>query len=285
MLTAPITTPHFRDRIFNLFETMESDFSSTISPLTKEDSDLAPGEFTSQLLATASPWIDLSSPDPLVYSVSRQVLHLEIAFASFCGAANIIIPGPRLHHGNIHKDGVAQYAYTIQEILEIGMYHQVHIRLAMSDEPAADREEQRETLSVYARPDFEGAGQERQRIRSDVFGTWDAWNVVRSICKYNARLFVGKMSSHVITFVYSRCHIMLVISSLFVFVPHVQPVPQTCPSSKTTVSCSMWTLTVCEHSGIFWLTRYLSARCTQILAAAKHNISMAFGALQTPRFW
>lgn len=191
MLTAPITTSHFRDRVLSLFEDNDADVSPVVSPLTKEDSNLAPGELTSQLLAMASPWIDLSSPDPLVYSVSRQVLNLEIAFASFCGVANVIIPGPKLHHGNVHGDGVAQYAYTIQEILEIGLYHQVHIRLSMSDDPAVDRLEQIKTLSMYARPEFEGQGRERHKTRSDAFGTWDAWNVVRSICKYNARLFVA----------------------------------------------------------------------------------------------
>ena len=205
MLTAPITTSSFRDRVLRLFEDLDADVSPVVSPLTEKDSDLAPGELTSQLLAMASPWIDLSSPDPLVYSVSRQVLHLEIAFASFCGVANVIIPGPRLHHGNVHGDGVAQYALTIQEILEIGLYHQVHIRLAMSDDPAADRLEQSETLSMYARPEFEGQGRERHKTRCDAFGTWDAWNVVRSICKYNARLFVGKVLPLVRKDFYKHC--------------------------------------------------------------------------------
>ena len=195
MLTAPITTSHFRDRVFSQCEDLDANGSPVVSPLRKEDSDLAPGSLTPQLLAMASPWIDLSSPDPLIYSVSRQVLHLEIAFASFCGVANVIVPGPKLHHGNVHGNGVAQYAYTIQEILEIGIYHQVHLRLSMSEDPATDRLEQIEALSTYARPQFEGQGREKQKIRSDAFGTWDAWNIVRSICRYKARLFVGKVLS------------------------------------------------------------------------------------------
>lgn len=216
MLTAPITTTYFRDRVFGLFEDLNSDVSPVVSPLTKDDSDLAPGELTSQLLAMASPWIDLSSPDPLIYNVSRQVLHLEIAFASFCGVANVIIPGPKLHHGNVHGDGVAQYAYTIQEILEIGLYHQVHIRIPLSDDPAADRLEQIEALSIYARPECEGQGTERHKTRSDAFGTWDAWNVVRSICKYNARLFVGKVLPLFRKEVYEHRHGLL--NDMFMFI-------------------------------------------------------------------
>ena len=205
MLTAPITTSHFRDRVFSLCEDLDANGSPVVSALKKEDTDLAPGGLTSQLLAMASPWTDLSSPDPLIYSVSRQVLHLEIAFASFCGVANVTIPGPNLHHGNVHGTGVAQYAHTIQEILEIGIYHQVHVRLSMSDDPATDRLEQLEALSTYARPQFEGQGRGKHKIRSDAFGTWDAWNIVRSICKYNARLFVGKLLPLVAVFSCEDC--------------------------------------------------------------------------------
>ena len=67
-----------------------------------EDTDLTAGEMTSHLIALVSPWIDLCSPDPLIYNISRQVIHLEIAYAAFCGITNVIVPGPKLHRGNLH---------------------------------------------------------------------------------------------------------------------------------------------------------------------------------------
>lgn len=192
MLTAPITTTSFHQRVLALVDELEPDYAPTISALTMTDTDLGPSDMTSQLIAMISPWIDLSSPDPVIYSISRQVLHLEMAYAAFCGVTNVIVPGPILHHGTIHGDGVAQYAYTIQEILEIGMYVQVHVRLPMIDDPGAVDDYGSETLASRARPEFLSSGDSSVKPKVDVFGTWDAWNIVRSTCIYNARLFVGK---------------------------------------------------------------------------------------------
>ena len=189
MLTAPITTSHFQHRVLALFDDLDPEFAPSVSPLTMEDTDLTPDEMTSHLLAMASPWIDLCSPDPVIYNISRQIIHLEIAYAAFCGVTNVIVPGPRLHHGDIHGDGVAQYAYTMKEVLDIGMYVQVHIRLPMIDDPEAIDEDG--CLASRARPSYVGPSSD-PNPKADIFGTWDAWNIIRSTCNYNARLFVGK---------------------------------------------------------------------------------------------
>lgn len=197
MVTAPLTNSRFRDRVFDLFDSLDEEAALTVSPLTKLDTDLGPGDLTSQLLAIASPWIDLSSPDPLVYNISRQVLHLEVAYAAFCGVANIIVPGPNIYGGTTHVDGVAQYAYAIQEILEIGIYHHVLIRLPMSDDSDRPSFHSKRTLASYVRPIFAGKADDEDDLRRDAFGMWDAWNVIRSICKYTNRLFVGKIKQSV----------------------------------------------------------------------------------------
>ena len=197
MLTAPLTTSHFRNRVLGLFQNLDPEVALTVSPLTKDDTDLGPGEMTSQLLAVASPWIDLCSPDPLVYNISRQVLHLEVAYAAFCGVANIIVPGPILHHSNTHGDGVAQYAYAIQEILETGIYHHVHIRLSMSDDSDREQLHNKASLASYASPEFVEKAKEKDKAKPDAFGTWDAWNIIRSVCKYSNRLFVGKIKRNI----------------------------------------------------------------------------------------
>ena len=199
MLTTPITTPHFQSRIIaqlsNHLEALRShpSLSPTIMPeLSPVDTPLSPGEVISQLLAVASPWIDLCSPDPLIYNVSRQVLEIEIAYAAFCGIGNVIIPGPKLHHGKLHGEGVTQYAYAIQEALAIGNYIQIQIWLPMVDQFEADGEDVEGSLTSFAREEYVGAEEESKPRKADVFGTWDAWNIIRSICKHNARLFVGK---------------------------------------------------------------------------------------------
>src|SRR5690349_5070711 len=111
MLTSPITSPHFHSRVFTLVSSYLSELSQLessekhstssippapiIPPLDPVDTPLTPSDTLSQIIAYSSPWIDLCSPDPLIANISRQVLNIEIAYASFCGVGHIIIPGPR----------------------------------------------------------------------------------------------------------------------------------------------------------------------------------------------
>ena len=192
----------------------------TIPSLSPVDTPLAPGEAISHLLAVVSPWIDLCSPDPVIYAVSRQVLEIEVGYAAFCGLGNIILPCPKLHHGKLHGEGLTKYAYAVQEALRIAQYIQLSIMLPMMDHPGQDRDEVEGSLAEEARAkylrldeghdyedpteytrkaieeldqDTDGANLRRRKsARFDFFGTWDAWNVIRTLCTYNARLFVGK---------------------------------------------------------------------------------------------
>ena len=156
------------------------------------DTDLGPSEQTPGLIATVSSWIDLCSPDPVIYSISRQVLHLEVAYAAFCGVKNVVVPGPRLEHGNLHGGGVAQFAYTIRELLDIGMYLQVLIMLPMIDDPGIIDDTKDQTLAAHARSEYLDLGISDVISKTDTFGTWDAWSIIRSTCNYNSRLYIGK---------------------------------------------------------------------------------------------
>ena len=204
MLTSPITSPHFHSRVLTLISSYLSELSlcessgdiSTksippapiIPPLNPVDTPLTPGDTVSQLIACSSPWIDLCSPDPLILNISRQVLNIEIAYASFCGAGNIIIPGPRTYSsGSLDNDGLIQYARAIQEALTVSSYIQMAIHI-----PMYGYEEAREMtgdLRPFAR-EHKSHGNGNKDI--DLFETWDAWNLIRSVCKYNSRLSVGK---------------------------------------------------------------------------------------------
>lgn len=224
MLTTPITTPHFHARVLtilsNFFSEVDANPSKdlpipTIPALSAVDTPLAPDKIVSQVLAVASPWIDLSSPDPVIYDISRQVLELEIAYAAFCGVGNIILPRPRLHHGKLHREGITQYAYAIQEALAIGIYIQLSVSLPMMDNPEEEEDDDHKSLAARARGKYMGLSPDecehfsmvgleqtdekssgtrssRRAVKFDFFGTWDAWNVIRTLCKYSNRLYVGK---------------------------------------------------------------------------------------------
>ncbi len=228
MLTSPITTPTFHTRVLALVSNHITELERrpntelplpTIPSLSPADTPLAPGDIIPHVLGVVSPWLDLCSPDPVVYGISRQVLELEVAYAAFCGIGNIILPSPRLHHGRLNGEGLAQYAYTVQEALKIAQYVQLSIILPMMDDSEQDEDEVEGNLAHEARAKYTGLSdghsqntsmdstretsrgtdqndgasvRRRKSARFDFFGTWDAWNVIRTLCTYNARLFVGK---------------------------------------------------------------------------------------------
>ncbi|KAF2185298.1 arginine N-methyltransferas-like protein [Zopfia rhizophila CBS 207.26] len=196
MLTTPITTPHFHASVLSLLTSYHQAISETspypspqplplIPALKPVDAPLTPGDTISQLLAFTSPWIDLASPDPLIAHLSRQVFNLEIAYAAFCGVVTIVVRGPRLAYGT---NGLSQYARALKEALQVGAYIQLHILMPMAGGTDADNDEDMGDLVRFARPEFV-EGQNEQS--TDPFSAWDAWNTIRSICRYNARLSVA----------------------------------------------------------------------------------------------
>ena len=165
-----------------------------IPPLTAADTHLTPGDQVSTLLGVVSPWIDLCSPDPAIYDCSRQVLEMEVAFAAFCGLSALMLPPPKLYSSS---HGLTQYAHALRKVLEVGMFLQFSVMMPMWD-GAAPFLESEKSLAASARPAFTGIGEDStvalsgSAKRPDFFGTWDAWNIIRSLCDYNSRLFVGK---------------------------------------------------------------------------------------------
>lgn len=202
MLTSPITNIHFHSRVLSLLSSYNQAVSGSslqqaqplplIPALENVDTPLTPSDTISQLLTFTSSWIDLGSPDPVIAYLSRQVFNLEIAYAAFCGVVTVVVPGPRLLHG---ATGISQYARAIKEALTTGAYIQLHIMMPMDDTRAATEEEDLGDLARFARPEYadEVSGGGRT---SDPFKAWDAWNTIRSICRYHNRLSVGKNRAH-----------------------------------------------------------------------------------------
>lgn len=200
MLTTPITNSHFHSRVLTLLSEHitkldAQDYPSKteafpiIPPFNAVDTPLTPGDVVNQLVGHTSAWIDISSPDPLVANISRQVLTMEIAYAAFCGVNNIIIPGPRkFNSSSAAADGIARYARAIQEALAVAGYVQFAISLPMYSEAEGHAFEPLGDLDPFVREEYQP---EHSDSEHELFGTWDAWNVIRSVCKYNTRLSVA----------------------------------------------------------------------------------------------
>lgn len=215
MVTCPITTDHFHSRVLSLLSASlaqpqksnhptlgSGSFSSiSISQLSPLDTPLTPDQSTSQIIATTSSWIDLGSPDPIIADLSRQILKLELTYAAFCGVTYVLVAAPRSSSGGTTENGLIQYARTILDALQHGPYMQIHIWVPMIEHFENDGALLGD-LAAFVRQEYQ-IDQTHQTKRLDIFGSWAAWNVIRSMCKYHTRLCVGKLDKD--TFILFYC--------------------------------------------------------------------------------
>lgn len=116
---------------------------------------------------------------------------LEVSYAAFCGIGYLLIPGPKLHHGDMHSEGLGYYARAIQDALNAAPYVQFHIWVRSMDYPDLETDGIGD-LGPLARKEFIRVPSIEPPLKIDAFGTWEAWDLIRRTCKYHARLFVGK---------------------------------------------------------------------------------------------
>ncbi|KAL6414464.1 protein arginine N-methyltransferase [Ilyonectria robusta] len=161
-----------------------------LPPLTPKDTGLFPSAAVNTYTAYISPWIDLCSTNPVVSSISRQVLNLEVNYANFCGVRSIVVPGPQRDASkDSGNQGLAQYSRAVEEALTIGGRVTFLVHMPMYREPG--QESEIKTLSSLQ-------SQQPPKVDEkdiDLFTAWDSWHHVRTVCNYNTRLFVGAFPS------------------------------------------------------------------------------------------
>lgn len=223
MITAFITTNAFYTRISSVLTThlatLDGDRSHDNLPppvldslnctdVNSPDTHLQPRSFVPRLLLMSAPWIDLTSQDPLIADISRQVLILEVQYAAFCGASNVIITGPAL--SRCVQDGLTRFARAIQEALSLAPFVQLHILMPMGS--GDGHEGEIFNLASHAREKYESGA--RIEDDQDAFASWDAWNVIRSTLEYSSRVSLGKLAINVPSFPLSH-----IIPGAMVFPP------------------------------------------------------------------
>lgn len=203
-VTTPITNAHFYKRVVDVYKSHVEETKQwherrgltaaqmkneslplpTVPALTDKDTTLFPCSYIGALVAYVSPWIDLCSADPLISTISRQALNLEIGYANWCGVRSIVIPGPRADDSG---KAVAQYARAIQETLGVSTRANIIVHLPMYREPGLEEKVPllSETLGLGEAASKPGAEE------IDLFGAWDTWHTIRTVCEYSMRLFVS----------------------------------------------------------------------------------------------
>lgn len=167
MISARISNNNFRARIEEVLSSAAAEKRThlNVGSFDAEEVTIHPGDHMAQVIAFTSDWLQIDSDDPLVSHVSKQGLLHELDYAAFCGISNVVIAGPK------KRENISQYAQVINTALSKGAYMQLLVLLPMAEEKSDD--------SVQAQG-------------YDEFSTWDIWNTIRTVCKYNTRLSVGE---------------------------------------------------------------------------------------------
>ncbi|KAI5291554.1 methyltransferase protein [Ascosphaera acerosa] len=191
-ITADITTPAYRSKVLDLVAGWTASNAPSGPPQPDAaDSDLTPGEATAQIAGVASSWLDLCSPDPVIADVSRQVLAREVAYAAFCGIAHVILPKPQCGGGGDAAEGLHYYALAVRDAIAAAPYMQFLVSLDMIYNPAWEQTSSASLASSARRPYTPDPTTDTTGSSVDLFGTWDAWHTIRSVCKYPSRLSVA----------------------------------------------------------------------------------------------
>ena len=198
MITTPITTQQFQSSVRAILSSYFAELNEAldavdvpvplIPPLKPTDTTLLPTESLTHCIGVTSSWIDLASADPAISNVSRQILNLELAYATFCGISNVIIKAPDVSASRGNSSLITQFARAILEALSIGPYVRIHILFPMSP-GKGKRTEDSSDLSQLSQVKEEG--DDNINAALEPWGPWEAWDIVRSVCKYESRLSVG----------------------------------------------------------------------------------------------
>jgi protein arginine N-methyltransferase 5 len=171
MITGRITNSRFRTRIQEALARARSESRAYvhIEGLAADEVNIQPGQYIGNFIGFAAPWIELDSPDPLLAHVSKQVLDLELAYGAFCGLGHVVIAGPK------YRPNVAEYAQAISGALSHSTYMQLLVQLSI-DDWIGDED------SIAQNADY------------DPLSAWDAWNTLRTVCKYSNLLALGTLA-------------------------------------------------------------------------------------------
>ncbi|KAJ7127039.1 PRMT5-domain-containing protein [Mycena epipterygia] len=138
-----------------------------------------------------SEWLELDAADDWVRHDAEIALQQELAYASYLNIHTAILPPPR------SRDYVSSYARTVNACLKNSPYMHISIRLPIYNPSVLEAHLSPTPASPSLLPsspvpstprlvvsDEKGA----ETTSADLDGTWEMWDVIRSICDYSTRL-------------------------------------------------------------------------------------------------
>ncbi|KAJ7035001.1 PRMT5-domain-containing protein [Mycena alexandri] len=137
-----------------------------------------------------SDWLELDAADDWVRHDAEIALKQELAYASYLNIHSAILPPPR------SREYVSSYARTVNACLKNSPYMHLSIRLPiynpsvleahLSPLPGSPRRSPSPVPGTprLIVPDERGT----ETASGNLDGTWEMWDVIRSICDYSTRL-------------------------------------------------------------------------------------------------
>ncbi|KAG5366131.1 Protein arginine N-methyltransferase skb1 [Yarrowia sp. B02] len=169
MITATITNTHYRQKV----EQSIAAGQLTVPPPSLDDVTIMPGgSHVHSTVVLASAWIELDAKNEATAAMSLQVLKHELAYASYCGVAFAIIPGPK------SRKNVATYAHAVAAALKHSPCIQVAIHLPFAE---ADASQTSPHMGHTRKP---------SQV-ADPLSIWEVWHSVRTMAGYPSSLSVA----------------------------------------------------------------------------------------------
>ncbi|KZW02744.1 Skb1 methyltransferase [Exidia glandulosa HHB12029] len=132
------------------------------------------------VIAMASDWIELDSPDEGVRFDSEVALRQEISYAAYLNVHTFILPTPR---NRAHAPDYARAVNAAFAACGPHSFVQVSIRIPIFD-PTAFRSS---SSFVHAPPTTQSV---HGSPSSDFSVTWEMWDIIRTACAYSTRLSI-----------------------------------------------------------------------------------------------
>ncbi|CDU24585.1 related to protein arginine N-methyltransferase [Sporisorium scitamineum] len=170
-------------------------------------------EETEGVIALASPWIELDSPDEGVRLDCELALRQELAYASYLGISNVVVPPPSSDPAR--RPFLADYARAINSCLTsgsaetapAGSWMTITIQLPISSPHMLNKILSRQngknghgltasttagsTASASSQASHASAASSAALLRAEDDWAWETWEQIRQLCSYNTRLLVA----------------------------------------------------------------------------------------------
>ncbi|SNX82435.1 related to protein arginine N-methyltransferase [Melanopsichium pennsylvanicum] len=179
----------------------------------RSEVNLSKLEETEGVIALASQWIELDSPDEGVRLDCELALRQELAYASYLGISNVVLPPPSSDPAR--RPFLADYARAINSCLSsgsaesapAGAWMTLAIQLPISSPHLLNRILSRQggknghgltasttagsTASASSQASHVSVTSSAALLRAEDDWAWETWEQIRQLCSYNTRLQVA----------------------------------------------------------------------------------------------